>query len=82
MESKAKIIYTESAAFPYNAQIWTGGNYCGNGKYFKSLEEAQDYKRRIENGSGERKAADISGERIARPCTKCLNGTHRQYRTQ
>ena len=27
----------------YNVQIITNGYYCGNGKYCKSLKEAEDY---------------------------------------
>lgn len=52
LETKGKIIYTPGAEYPYNVQIWNGGNYCGNGRYFKTREEAQVFKNRMENGNG------------------------------
>lgn len=41
--------------YSYNAQIWRsvdGGKtfwYCGSGKYFRTEEEAEAYKKQIEN---------------------------------
>lgn len=39
--------------YNYNAQIWKSLDrknfcYCGYGKYFKTLEEAEAYKKQIE----------------------------------
>lgn len=39
--------------YNYNAQIWRSRNnkdfyYCGCGKYFRTLEEAENYKKEIE----------------------------------
>ena len=48
---------TESVGinYNYNAKIFTSVDngktfhYCGNGKYFQTLEQAQEYKTAIEN---------------------------------
>ena len=41
--------------YNYNARIFTSVDngktfhYCGNGKYFQTLEEAKKYKKEVEN---------------------------------
>ena len=40
--------------YNYNAKIFTSVDgktfhYCGNGKYFQTLEEAKKYKKEVEN---------------------------------
>ena len=41
--------------YSYNARIFTSVDngktfhYCGNGKYFQTLEEAEKYKKEVEN---------------------------------
>ena len=55
-----KIVRIEKLYFPvhgynYNAQIWTSIDgkkfyYCGFGKYFHTLAEAESYKKEIEEG--------------------------------
>ena len=41
--------------YNYNAKIFTSVDngktfhYCGNGKYFQTLEEAEKYKKEVEN---------------------------------
>lgn len=41
--------------YNYNARIFTSVDngktfhYCGNGKYFQTLEEAEKYKKEVEN---------------------------------
>ena len=41
--------------YSYNARIFTSVDsgktfhYCGNGKYFQTLEEAKKYKKEVEN---------------------------------
>ena len=51
--NKAKIVTTENVEYPYNVQIWTSvdGNdwyYSGNGKFCKTLEEAESFANQIE----------------------------------
>ena len=50
-----KLNETVGVNYNYNAKIFTSVDsgktfhYCGNGKYFQTLEQAQAYKTAIEN---------------------------------
>ena len=46
-------LYSPVHGYNYNAQIWRSIDgkkfyYCGFGKYFRTLEEAEEYKKEIE----------------------------------
>lgn len=55
--NKARIVKSENSEYPYNVQILTSvdgknWNYCGNGKFCKTLEEAEQVANEINGGNG------------------------------
>ena len=56
----AKIVKTDNEDFPYNVQVLNSLDcgksfyYTGSGKFFKTEDEAQEYKMQIEKDEGEK----------------------------